>query len=75
MNNFSSLLHYISEWVLQLHITFCMAPSFLQQFIYTTKDVILPTTGHWKYYILCILPALTQTCQQGYFTECELLSK
>ncbi len=28
MNNFSSLLHYISEWVLQLQITFCMAPCF-----------------------------------------------
>ncbi len=31
------------------------------------KDVISPTTGHWKYYILCVLPSLTQTCQQGYF--------
>ncbi len=45
MNNFSSLLHYISEWVLQLQITFCMAPSFLQQFIYTTKDVICWTSN------------------------------
>ncbi len=63
-----TLLHYIWIECCSYTLHFAWHLAFLQQFISATKDVILPTSAHQKYYILCILPLLTQICQQGYFT-------
>ncbi len=62
-----SLLHYFSNECCSFtyfawHLSFSAAV-----FLSATKEVISPTAGHWTYYILCVLPLLTQTRQQGYF--------
>ncbi len=51
-----TLLHYIWNECCSYTLHFAWHLAFLQKCISATKDVILPTTGYRKYFILCVLP-------------------